>query len=356
ALDRTLTPRSRALPGVTVRLRVALVRERGETANVVGLLPGTDPTLRDEAVVLGAHYDHLGHGSPASLDPTRADQIHPGADDNASGTAAILGLAEALARARGTRRSLVFAAFSAEEMGLLGSTHYARQPLVPMERTVAMVNFDMVGRMREDKLHVMGVDSGQGLRGIVEQSAKALGVQVLLRGDAVGPSDHTAFYNRQRPVAFFFTGTHADYHRPSDTWDKINPDGLRKVIGVAYRTVRALADRDDRLAFVRVPATGGSRESGSSRSGYGPYFGVVPDFGESPTPGVRLGGVRPGSPADRAGLQAGDVISQFAGMVVRTLDDLTFVLRGKRPGDRVEVTFVRDGTERTVHATLEQRR
>jgi len=347
-------PRSRALSGVSARLRVTLVRERGETANVLGLLPGTDPALRDEAVVVGAHYDHLGRGGPTSLDPRHAEAIHPGADDNASGTTAIMALAEGFARAGGARRSLVFAAFSAEELGLLGSTHYARHAPVPLERTVTMLNFDMVGRMRDDRLHVMGVDSGSGLRALVEQAAAGLGLQLALRGDAVGPSDHTAFYTRERPVLMFFTGTHADYHRPTDTPDKVDAHGLQKVVTVAYRTARALADGDQLPAFVRLP--GGApppREGGRS---YGPYFGIVPDFGDSPVPGVRLGGVRPGSPADRAGLRTGDVILRFAGVGVRTLDDLTFVLRQKRPGDVVDVTFVRDGVERTIRTTLEQRR
>jgi hypothetical protein len=353
-IDRALAPRSRPLPGVSARLRVRLVREQSSTANVVGVLPGTDPALRDEAVVLGAHYDHLGRGSPFSLASDNAEEIHPGADDNGSGTAMVMGLADAFVRAGGARRTLVFAAFSGEEIGLLGSTHYVRQPAVPIERTVAMVNFDMVGRMRDGQLFVMGVDSGQGLRPLIEQAAAGLDVRLSLRGDGIGPSDHTAFYNRDRPVVFFFTGTHGDYHRPGDTADKINADGMRKVAAVASRTIRALADRPDPLTFVKVaPAAA----SGSTRGGgYGPYFGSVPDFGETPTPGVRLSGVRAGSPADRAGLRAGDLIVGFAGVAVRTLDDLTFALRGRRPGDTVEVRYLRDGREHTVQSTLEQRR
>jgi len=351
-IDRALAPRSGAV-GSTARLRVALVREHGQTANVVGLLPGTDPVLRDEVVVIGGHYDHLGRGSPFSLDAAHPDAIHPGADDNASGTAAVVGLAEAFARAGGARRSLLFVAFSGEELGLLGSTHYVTQPPVPIERTVAMVNLDSVGRMKDGRLYAMGVDTGQGLRALVEQAAAGLGVTLHLRGDGIGPSDHTAFVSRDRPVVFLFTGTHGDYHRSTDTWDKIDADGLRKVMAVAYNTARALADRDDRLAFVRVaPAAPPAARGG----GYGPYFGSVPDFAENPAPGVRVSGVRPGSPADRAGLQAGDVIVRFAGVTVRTLDDLTFALRTQRPGDVVEVVYVRDGAERAVRATVESRR
>jgi hypothetical protein len=353
-IERTGAPASRPLPGVRARIRAMLVRERGMTANVVGLLPGVDPALAAEVVVVGAHYDHLGRGSPFSLAPERGEAIHPGADDNASGTAALLGLAEALTRAGAGRRSVVFIAFAAEELGLLGSAHYVRHPAVALERTVAMVNLDSVGRLRDGRLHVMGVDTGQGLRALVEQAAQGLPVQLALRGDGLGPSDHTAFLNRERPVVFLFTGPHADYHRPSDTWDKVDADGLRTVTLVAYRVARALADRDQRPAFVRVP--GGPPRAGTGATGYGPYFGAVPDFGEPPRPGVRLGGVRPGSPADRAGLQAGDVIVRFAGVTVRTLDDLVFALRGRRPGEAIEVTYVRDGTERAVQATLEERR
>jgi hypothetical protein len=353
-IDRAGAPVSRAAAGARARIRVVLARERGTATNVVGLLPGADSRLGAEAVVVGAHYDHLGRGSPFSLAPERGDAIHPGADDNASGTAALLGLAEALTRDPRPRRSVVLIAFGAEELGLLGSGHYVRHPAVPIERTVAMVNLDSVGRLRDGQLHVMGVDTGDGLRTLVEQAAQGLPAKAALRGDGVGPSDHTAFLNRERPVVFFYTGPHADYHRPSDTWDKIDAEGLRTVTTVAYRVVRALADRDQRPAFVRVP--GGPPRTGTGGTGYGPYFGAVPDFGEAPQPGVRLGGVRPGSPADRAGLQAGDVIVRFAGVSVRTLDDLVFALRSRRAGEAIEVTYVRDGAERTAQATLEERR
>jgi hypothetical protein len=353
-IERAGAPASHLLPGVRVRVRSTLLRDRCATANVVGIWPGSDPALDAEAVVVGAHYDHLGRGSPFSLAPDRGDAIHPGADDNASGTAALLGLAETLTRSGAGRRSVVFVAFAAEELGLLGSTHYVGQPAVALERTVTMVNLDSVGRLRDGRLHVMGVDTGQGLRALVEQAGQGLPAPLALRGAGVGSSDHTAFLNRGRPVVFFFTGPHADYHRPSDTWDRIDADGLRTVTMVAYRVVRALADREDRPAFVRVP--GGPPRAGTGATGYGPYFGAVPDFGESPQPGVRLGGVRPGSPADRAGLQAGDVIVRFAGVTVRTLDDLAFALRSRRADETIEVTYVRDGRERAAQAVLEERR
>ena len=352
-IDRGPAPRSVVIPGARVRLRVALLRERGETANVVGVLPGTDPRLAHEAVVVGAHYDHLGRGSQFSLAPEQADEIHPGADDNASGTAAVIGLARAFAATGGARRSLVFVAFSGEELGLLGSTHYVKHPPIPLADTVAMVNLDSVGRMQGRRLFVLGVGSGTGLRALVEEAARGLDVELALREDAFGPSDHTPFYSRGRPILFFFTGTHADYHRPTDTWEKVNAEGLRSVVAVAFRTLRALADRPERPAFVRLPDPPGPRGGGG---GYGAYFGSVPDFSESDAPGVRLADVRPGGPAERAGLRSGDIVVRLGGVTVRTLDDLVFVLRSRRAGDAVEVVYLRDGVEHRAQAVLQTRR
>jgi hypothetical protein len=352
AIDRAGAPASFTVPGAVVRLEVRLVRERGTAANVVGLLPGTDPRLAREAIVIGAHYDHLGRGGESSLAPDQAGVIHPGADDNASGTAALLGLARAFAAAGGAPRTLVFAAFAGEEMGILGSTHYVRNPAHPIDRTVLMVNLDMVGRLRDGKLYVAGVDSGTGLRTLVSGLAGP-GLDLQLRADPYAPSDHTPFYQAGRPVLFLFTGAHADYHRPSDTWDRIDARGLELVTAFAARVVAAVAREAIPPAYVtlRAPAGGGDRGRG-----YGPFFGVVPEFGDSGGAGVRVGGVRPGSPADRAGVRTGDVVVAFGGMTVKTLEDLTFALRGRHAGDRVEVVVVRDGAEHRLEAVLEERR
>jgi hypothetical protein len=351
AIDAGPAPRSFAVPGARLALQVSLMRERGRTANVVGILPGRDTRLREEAVVIGAHYDHLGRGGQGSLAPDAVGEVHPGADDNASGVAALLGLARAFATAGGAPRTLVFVAFSGEEMGLLGSAHYVRHVAHPIERTVLMLNLDMVGRLRQRTLYVGGVDSGSGLRELVQ--AQAGGLTLSVRGDPFGPSDHASFYAAGRPVLFLFTGAHADYHRPGDTWDKVDAAGLAEVTAFAARVVEAVAGSAAPPAYARVVAPPGSTGRGT---GYGPFFGVVPEFGESEWPGVRVGGVRAGSPADKAGVRQGDVIVAFAGLTVRTLEDFTFALRGRRPGDRVEVTVVREGAERRLDAVLEERK
>jgi aminopeptidase YwaD len=350
AIDRTLTPRSAPLPGVTARVEVNLVRERGTTSNVIGVLPGTDPVLRDQAIVIGAHYDHLGRGGEHSMAPDRHGQVHHGADDNASGTAIVMALARAFAAGGGTPRTLVFAAFSGEELGLLGSAEYVRRPVVPLDRTVLMVNLDMVGRLRDGRLYVGGVDSGTGLRSTLARATAGLSLSPEMSASPFGPSDHTSFYVAGRPVLFFFTGVHGDYHRPSDTWDRINADGLATVATVVARVVSAVGAEATPPAYVKLDAPRGGG------GGYGPVFGIVPAFGDDGPAGVKVTGVRSGSPAEKAGVRAGDVIVKFAGVDVKTLEDLTFVLRGRRAGDEIQVVVLRDGREQTVRAVLADRR
>jgi aminopeptidase YwaD len=351
AIDQALVPRSLPVAGVKVRAEVHLVRERGTARNVIGVLPGTDPALSDQAIVIGAHYDHLGRGGETSLAPDQVGQIHPGADDNASGTAVVMALARAFAGAGGAPRMLVFAVFSGEELGLLGSEEYVRRPAVPIGKTVLMVNLDMVGRLREGRLYVGGIDSGAGLRPIVMDATRNLSLALELPANPFGPSDHTSFYVAGCPVLFFFTGAHADYHRPSDTWDRINAPGLATVGTVVARVIAAVAAEPRAPAYVKLdaPASRGGR-------GYGAFFGIVPSFGEGDPAGVKITGVRPDSPAERAGVRAGDVIVKFGGVEVKTLEDLTFVLRGRRPGDEVPVVLLRDGREQTVRAVLSERR
>jgi len=351
-IDRTLHPLSLPIPGVRVAIQVELIEERGTAANIIGVLPGSDPALRETAIVVGAHYDHLGFGGEYSLAPSRYGEIHPGADDNASGTAGLILLAKAFARHSGAKRTLVFAAFSAEELGIVGSSHYATSPTLPLQKTVAMVNLDMIGRLRNRTLYVFGVKTGKEFSGVLEGVNRDHGLTLKLGASGYGPSDHTSFYARKVPVIFFFTGPHADYHRPSDTVDKINGEGLADVTRLVYQVTDRLANRSEPVTYVEVkepPPTGGGR-------GYGAYFGSIPDFGSQEEQGVRLSGVRPGSPAEKAGLEGGDILVQMAGVRIKNLHDLVFVLRSKRAGDKVEVVFLRNGQEMHGTTTLERRR
>ncbi|HEU4452593.1 MAG TPA: M20/M25/M40 family metallo-hydrolase [Longimicrobium sp.] len=318
--------------------------------NVVALLRGADPALSAEAVVIGAHYDHLGDGGQFSL--AQGDRsIHNGADDNASGVAALLDVAARLARGPKPARTIVFIAFSGEEMGLLGSAHYAAHPAIPLERTRAMLNMDMVGRLGAGPLIVYGTDTAEEWSAAVERAAAAEGVAVRTGGDGFGASDQTSFYARDVPVLHFFTNTHEDYHRPSDDWEKVDAGGLVKVAGIVERVAREVAGRSGALTFRRSTAPPPRAASGG---GYGAYLGSIPDFAPMER-GVRLTGVRAGSPAEKAGIRAGDVIVRMGEMEVRDLQDLTDALRAHKPGDVVPVAVLRDGAPVAVTVTLSTR-
>lgn len=355
-LDKSLGSASRVVPGARAGAAVRLSETRGQASNVLGILRGSDPKLAREAVVIGAHHDHLGLGGVYSLSPT-AKAIHHGADDNASGVAGVLALARRFAsRSPRPPRSIVFATFSAEELGLLGSAHYVKNAAFPLDRTVAMLNMDMIGRMRDRKLTVQGVETAVEFRGLIENAAKGSGLAVATTGDGYGPSDQTSFYAKDRPVLFFFTGPHTDYHRPTDTADKVDAAGEASVL----RVIAAIADRLTAGApptFVKAksPPPGHGVAGKNTGRGYGPYFGSIPDFSEYKG-GVLLSGVRPGSPAEKAGLKGGDAIVHFGGVTVANLQDFTFALQTHRPGDAVDVTVLREKKRLQMKAVLEKRK
>jgi hypothetical protein len=354
-IDADLKPRSRALEGVTVTYTQSLSKNRHIVRNVVGVLRGSDPARNGESVVLGAHYDHLGMSGRFSLSEGSTGQVHNGADDNASGTAALIEMAR-LAVTRGAKlpRSLVFVAFAGEELGLLGSGHYVSHPTLPIEQTVAMINLDMVGRSN-GRILVSGLESASGLEEDLKaaQAGLSINVSTSREGSAgLGASDDTSFLLRSIPSIFFFSGLHADYHRPSDDWEKIDAPGGSAVASLAYGLAARIAARPDRVAFVPPPAQTTSGSTGaSSTGGYGPYFGSIPDFAEGDSSGVKFAEVREGSPAAKAGLQRNDVMTSFGGMPIKTLYDFTFALREKKPGDRVEVVVLRNGKE--IRTTVE---
>jgi hypothetical protein len=353
AIDEKLEPQSGELPGVKLALRVDVRTIKADTQNVVGVLRGSDPKLAGEAVVIGAHYDHLGLGNSSSLAPSQIGQAHLGADDNASGTAVMLELVRALSAAcKDLRRSIVFIAFSGEELGLLGSAHYTKNPLWPLEKTAAMINLDMVGRPKDNKLYIGGIGTSPIFREVIEQ-ANRTGFQLSFQQSGYGSSDHSSFYVKNVPVLFFFSGLHADYHKPSDSAEKILYAEAARVGDVALRAARALATREERPQFVRVQEERPAGVGGGP--GYGAYFGSIPDMGEE-VEGVKFADVRDGSPAAKAGLKAGDILVEFAGKPIKNLYDFTAALRAHRPGETVAVAVLRGGQRLSVEVKLEQRR
>jgi Zn-dependent M28 family amino/carboxypeptidase len=327
-------------------------RQEGvRTQNVVALIPGRDPALRGQLVVIGAHFDHLGRTASGAMDPDAKDAIRNGADDNASGTAAALELARLFAQ-RPARRSIIVAHFSGEELGLLGSQWFVEHVPVAVDSIEAMVNFDMVGRLRNDKLIVYGVATARELPAIVDSANVEPRLKISAVGDGFGPSDHSAFYAKGIPVLHFFTDLHDDYHRATDDADRINVPGTARVVAVAERVVRAIADGPSRLTPVRVA---GPAPTTSTREGSSTYLGSIPDMSASEVPGLRLSGVRAGSPADVGGLMAGDVIVDFGGRAVKDLYGYTDALYAHKPGDRVDLVFLRNGERRTTSVTLGRR-
>jgi hypothetical protein len=316
------------------------------TQNVVAMIPGRDPAVAGEVVVIGGHFDHLGRSPANALD--QGDAIRNGADDNASGTAAVLELARIFA-AHPPRRSIILAHFSGEELGLLGSQWFVEHSPVPIRDIVAMVNFDMVGRLRNDRLIVYGVATARELPALVDSANAEPKLRINAVGDGFGPSDHSSFFAKGIPVLHFFTDLHDDYHRATDDVEKIDAAGTARVVSVAERVIRAIADRASRLTVVQTAA---APTMAPARQGSNVYLGTIPDMAASGAPGLRLTGVRAGSPADKGGLAAGDVIVRFAGREVKDLYSYSEALYARKPGDEVEVVYLRGTERRTTRVTL----
>jgi aminopeptidase YwaD len=386
--------------GVGIALSTDVVRKSAPAANVVGVLEGSDPKLRDEAIVIGAHYDHLGRGGEGSL-ATREGEIHHGADDNASGTAGLLELARLFSQERRRmRRTIVFVAFGGEEEGLVGSSFYVQNPARPLEKTVAMINMDMIGRLKEGALTVGGVGTSDVWRDWLARANLTPGVKVegdatptragatptppdkrddtsaaaarmgmsstagasasvgagvasapterfglRLNEDGYGPSDHSSFYSKHVPVLFFFTGAHEDYHKPTDTADRINYEGEARVLELVREIVYDLQDADRRPAYAVAKSDGPVRSTG-----FRVYLGTVPSYADS-SDGLKLDGVKEGSPAQAAGLAAGDLIVKLAGRDVRNIYDYTQALSEMKAGQEYEVELMRAGRRLTLKIT-----
>lgn len=353
-IDKDLQPRSFALPATNAHIATEVTRIKKTVRNVIGALEGSDPTLKNDWVVIGGHYDHLGFGERDSMTPSQVGQIHHGADDNASGTSGVLELARLAANDdRQWKRSALFMAFAAEEIGLLGSAHFVNNPTVPIGSITAMINLDMIGRITNNRVFVGGVGTSPNYKTMIEQLNAGTGLQLDFSDSGYGSSDHTSFNSKKIPVLFFFSGLHTDYHKPSDTYDKINADGAVKVASLVYGMMDRVANDNERPAYVEVqrpeqPGRGGG-------GGYGAYFGSVPDFRED-IQGVLFADVVNNSPAAKAGLKAGDIMVEFDGKPIQRLPDYAFLLRSKQPGDVVVVVVKRNNENVRVNVTLEQRR
>ncbi len=347
-IDKDAKPRSFALSGVDVRESVDVERVVKTAHNVLAYLPGQT----DEYLIIGAHYDHLGLGGVYSLAPALTGTIHPGADDNASGTAGVIELARRFAGAPKPKRGILFMTFAGEELGLLGSGYYANHPELPLNKAVTMINMDMIGRVRDGKLYVGGAGTGTTLRRDLDSVIPHFPSLHVDYSDTsgYGSSDHTSFTAKQVPVLFFFSGLHSDYHKPSDTWDKIDAPGAVEVLQLIADITERIDEQPDRPGFVRVepkePANphAGSGSGDSGGGGYGPYFGSIPDFGEVPHGGkVRRchAGV---SLSCFGGFKGGcDIILvKFGNDKIENLYDFTYALRASKAGDEVEVQVMRN--------------
>lgn len=322
----------------------------GTGRNVMALLEGADPVLKSEVVIIGAHYDHLGLGAFSSTDPEGRGKVHNGADDNASGVAAMLHAAETLARGERPARSVLFLAFTGEESGLLGSAYFTKNPTVPIAAARAMINLDMVGRLEGRPLVVYGIDTAKEWKPVLTELGEGHGVAMSFVGDGYGPSDHTSFYLVDIPVLHFFTNTHGQYHHPADDWDRIDAAGLEKVAALTAELARGIATQKVQVTLVKGS---GPRPVAQSR-GSGAWLGTVPDF--SPIDrGVLLGGVSAGSPAEKAGLRKGDVLVRLGDHDVPDLQGMTDALGKHQPGDAVRVVVLRAGKEHVVEVVLGRR-
>jgi len=349
-INKTKSPKPVVLPNVSLQLTVSLKEIIENARNVVGILEGNDPSLKDQIIIVGAHYDHLGWGGEGSLKPDTV-AIHHGADDNASGTSGMLELAQWFASSKAAlKRTMVFMAFSGEEEGLLGSGYYVNHPISPLEKTVVMLNMDMIGRLKGRRLIVNGVGTSQGFEALVKKLNTDSMFVLSMTKDGFGASDQASFYGKKIPVLFFFTDIHSDYHRPSDTWDKLNYPGMELVVRYAGAIATDLDQTADKPAYIAVEAPKQQSTGRNSRV----YMGTIPDFGEQ-VQGMKLSGVREGSPAAKAGLQAGDIIVKFGRVEIKNLYDFTYALGEYKPGDPVEVIIKRGNESKTMHVILEKR-
>lgn len=352
SINASRKPRSFALQNLRLEVSAEIIPIRQTGRNVLAYLEGSDPVLKNEVVLFGAHYDHLGLGGSGSLSPDTV-AIHNGADDNASGTAGILELAGYFAaRKKEIKRSILFLLFSGEERGLLGSAYYVKNPTIPLQNSLAMLNMDMIGRMNNRKLIVYGTGTSPTFETLVNNANADSTFDLKLVADGFGPSDHASFYGAGLPVFHFFTDLHSDYHKPSDDWNLLNYDGMVTVLRFVATIGGEILRAESRPSYVKVEAP--RRPAGAAEGRPRSYTGTIPDFGEQ-VQGMKISGVTEGSPAAKAGLQGGDVIVKFGTIEIKNLYDYTFALGEYKPGDEVDVVVMRGAETKTLRLTIGRR-
>ncbi|HMQ67571.1 MAG TPA: M20/M25/M40 family metallo-hydrolase [Ignavibacteria bacterium] len=337
-IDSTKKPDSFTLNDADAVIETNVEPVKVITQNIVGIIEGSDPVLKNEVIVIGAHKDHLGYGLYGSLYAGNDKQIHNGADDNASGTAGMLELAQKFSSERkDLRRSILFIGFGAEEAGLLGSSYFTKSKLFEDKNIVAMINMDMVGRLSDNKLIIYGTGTSSIWDPLIDSINNSFNFNITKTPDGFGPSDHSSFYAKNMPVLHFFTGTHSDYHSPTDDVEKINSEGEAMVLNMVYDIAMTLDEMENKPDFIKVVSTDNEKRSmGNVKV----YVGTIPDY-SSTEEGMKLAGVKEGSPADKGGLQAEDLIIKFGSKDVKNIYDYMYAMGEFKPGEEAEVTVIR---------------
>jgi aminopeptidase YwaD len=342
-------PNSFALGKWFVKANINVEQVKARTGNVIGYIEGNDPILKNEVIIIGAHYDHLGWGGENSLYEGKDKKIHYGADDNASGTTGVLEIAQKLSANKDLlKRSVLLICFTGEEEGLIGSSYFTNSSIFSKLNVVTMINMDMIGRIENDKLIINGTGTSSNWVKELDEVNKKYSFTMSYIPDGYGPSDQSSFYSKNIPVLFFFTGLHPDYHRPSDTYDKINSEGEEKVLKYVYDMTIDISNSDKKPEFTKVS------ESNEKKQETGPlkvYVGTIPDF-SSNEEGYKISGVKEGSPADKAGMLAGDLMIKFGNKEIKNIYDYTAALGEHKPGDEVEVVVKRKDETLTVKVVL----
>lgn len=350
AINENLKPASFAT-GVTMKMTTEVIQDRRTTDNVIGFLPGNDEAAKNRIVVVGAHYDHIGKGFIGSLAPD-SKEVHNGADDNASGTAGVLEIAQKLAARRETlKHSYLFMAYSGEELGLLGSAWFVKTPTVDLENITCMINMDMIGRMEDNQLIVNGTGTSPVWPDWLNKLNEQTQFDLKLKSDGYGPSDQTSFYKKDIPVLQFFTGLHDDYNKPTDDADSINYEGEKATLDLVAALINEIDGQTEKLAFSKA----GEAEQSGGRGGFRVTLGSIPDYAEE-VEGVMLAGVRENSPAEKAGMKGGDIIIKFGDRDIKNIYDYTDCFRTAKPGDEVVIVVLRDGKELPLDVLLEGRK